>query len=299
MKCREVRSASRHRDAMASDDAKAAKKAKKAKKEKKEKKSKRAREDEEARATERGEEKKRSKRDAGGGGANEEKPTTTDDEATEQRDGKSDAAKKDAPAPGTFPTSSTHVYMGNLAWTIDEAALGEAFADCGEIVSVNWFEEKATGKFLGAGVVEFKTAEAAAAAVAATGRLVHKRETPVRFWEKRGNTAEERAAAKAAGGGGRAEIKPMGEKPEGCYTLFMGNLNFQIDDDTIYKFFMDGAGVGPHTIRWLTNKETGEFRGVGFADFSGAEIDAAAKLNGEKCMGRPIRLDWQAPSNRG
>jgi nucleolin len=189
--------------------------------------------------------------------------------------------------------------MGNLAWTIDEAALGEAFADCGEIVSVNWFEEKATGKFLGAGVVEFKTAEAAAAAVAATGRLVHKRETPVRFWEKRGNTAEERAAAKAAGGGGRAEIKPMGEKPEGCYTLFMGNLNFQIDDDTIYKFFMDGAGVGPHTIRWLTNKETGEFRGVGFADFSGAEIDAAAKLHGEKCMGRPIRLDWQAPSNRG
>ena len=147
---------------MASDDAKAAKKAKKAKKEKKEKKSKRAREDEEARATERGEEKKRSKRDAGGGGANEEKPTTTDDEATEQRDGKSDAAKKDAPAPGTFPTSSTHVYMGNLAWTIDEAALGEAFADCGEIVSVNWFEEKATGKLLGAGVVEFKTARAGA-----------------------------------------------------------------------------------------------------------------------------------------
>ena len=79
----------------------------------------------------------------------------------------------------------------------------------------------------------------------------------------------------------------------------MGNLNFQIDDDTIYKFFMDGAGVGPHAIRWLTNKETGEFRGVGFADFSGAEIDAAAKLIGEKCMGRPIRLDWQAPSNRG
>ena len=118
---------------MASDDAKAAKKAKKAKKEKKEKKSKRAREDEDARAPARGEEKKRSKRDAGGGGANEEKPTTTDDEATEQRDGKSDAAKKDAPAPGTFPTSSTHVYMGNLAWTIDEAALGEAFADCGAV----------------------------------------------------------------------------------------------------------------------------------------------------------------------
>lgn len=31
---------------------------------------------------------------------------------------------------------------------------------------------------------------------------------------------------KVVGGGGCVEIKFMGEKFEGCYMLFMGNLNF-------------------------------------------------------------------------
>ena len=57
--------------------------------------------------------------------------------------------------------------------------------------------------------------------------------------EQRGNTSEEKKAAKAA----KFEVKPMGPKPPGCYTLFMGNLNFGIDDDTIYNFFKDQAGA--------------------------------------------------------
>ena len=57
--------------------------------------------------------------------------------------------------------------------------------------------------------------------------------------EQRGNTGEEKKAAKAA----KFEVKPMGPKPPGCYTLFMGNLNFGIDDDTMYNFFKDEAGA--------------------------------------------------------
>jgi nucleolin len=88
----------------------------------------------------------------------------------------------------------------------------------------------------------------------------------------------------------------MGPKPPGCYTLFMGNLNFAIDDDAIYKFFKEGADAEMVAVRWLTNKESGEFRGVGFADFADDEnLDRAATLNGKPCMGRPIRMDWQAP----
>ena len=148
--------------------------------------------------------------------------------------------------------------MGNLAWSIDEAAIGEAFADCGAVVSIKWFEEKETKKFLGAGVVEFDSAEAAAKAVAA-GRPVLNRDTKIRRWEERGNTAEEKKAAKAS----KFEVKPLGPKPPGCYTLFLGNLNFAIDDDAIYNFFKEGAGAEMSAVRWLLNKETGEFRGVG------------------------------------
>ena len=274
---------------MGSDEGKKAKKAKKAKKEKKEKRDRVSEED--AEGKKRAKKRMREETSGGGDAGEENAPTTTTTETGEP------------PAPGTFPTSKTKVYCGNLSWNVDEQTLIEAFKDCGEVESVTWFEEKATGKFLGAGVVEFKTPEGAAKAVAACGRKVLGRETPTRFWEQRGNTAEERAAAKAAAreaGGGQGDVKKMGPKPDGCYTLFMGNLNFQIDDDKIWKFFMDNAEVEPTTVRWLTNKETGEFRGVGFADFADDEsLDAAAKCNGLPCMGRPIRLDWQAPSNRG
>lgn len=144
-------------------------------------------------------------------------------------------------------------------------------------------------------MVEFESAEAARRAVAAAGRSVHNRETKIRHWEQRGNTGEEKKAAKSA----KFDVKPLGPKPPGCFTLFMGNLNFGIDDDTMRAFFKDEGGAEMVTVRWLTHKESGEFRGVGFADFADDEnLDKAAELNGKPCMGRPIRMDWQAPKNK-
>ena len=55
--------------------------------------------------------------------------------------------------------------------------------------------------------------------------------------------------------------KPMSQvqdKPEGCRKLFIGNLSYEIDDETIVDFFKDcGTLTG---LRWLTRKDTGEFR---------------------------------------
>ena len=51
------------------------------------------------------------------------------------------------------------------------------------------------------------------------------------------------------------DIRP---KPPGCRKLFCGNLAYEIDDDTICNFFKEcGQLTG---LRWLTRKETGEFR---------------------------------------
>ena len=267
---------------------------KKEKKEKKDKKDKRERdaEDDTSLKKPRFEEEKS---DAVGAAADDEEPAMKFKSA-DGRKPQSNASAAPPPPLGTFPTSSTKVYMGNLAWSIDEAAIGEAFADCGEVVSIKWFEEKDTNKFLGAGVVEFESTEAAARAVAAAGREVHSRETKIRAWEDRGNTGEEKRAAKTA----KFDVKPLGPKPPGCFTLFLGNLNFGIDDDEMGKFFMEGAGATMTTVRWLTNKDTGEFRGVGFVDFPDDEnLDKAATMNGKPCMGRAVRMDWQAPGGRG
>ena len=46
-------------------------------------------------------------------------------------------------------------------------------------------------------------------------------------------------------------------------------------------------------LRWLTKKDTGEFRGCAFVEFgTPEEAEAAMLLDGEELLGRPIRLDW-------
>ena len=213
--------------------------------------------------------------------------------------------KKKPPKPGEFPLSNTKVYVGNLSWQIDDESLKRAFVDIGEIKSIVRMEEKLTKKFLGAGVVEFHSEEEATKAVENSGRMVLKRECKIRRWEQRGNTAEERKAAAERGESlpnsnqkekNKKKFPEMGEKPHGCYTLFMGNLDFNMTDDFIWDFFKQNAGVEMIKVRWLENRDTGEFRGQGYADFKKGEIDQAATLHNTPCMGgRPIKLDWQAP----
>jgi nucleolin len=65
---------------------------------------------------------------------------------------------------------------------------------------------------------------------------------------------------KAAGGSSSNQPprREKTEKPPGCKKLFAGNLSYNIDDETIVDFFKEcGALVG---LRWLTRKETEEFR---------------------------------------
>ena len=50
-------------------------------------------------------------------------------------------------------------------------------------------------------------------------------------------------------------LKERREKPEGCNKLFMGNVAYEIDDETICNFFKEcGEIVG---LRWLTHKDSG------------------------------------------
>ena len=243
------------------------------------------------------------------GGFGDDGNATTNRKEEEDKEGeeeeKQKEEKKKPPKPGEFPLSNTKVYMGNLSWQIDDESLKRAFVDIGEIKSIVWMEEKLTKKFLGAGVVEFHSEEEATKAVENSGRMVLKRECKIRRWEQRGNTAEERKAAAERGESlpnsnqkekNKKKFPEMGEKPHGCYTLFMGNLDFNMTDDFIWDFFKQNAGVEMIKVRWLENRDTGEFRGQGYADFKKDEIDQAATLHNTPCMGgRPIKLDWQAP----
>lgn len=73
--------------------------------------------------------------------------------------------------------------------------------------------------------------------------------------------------------------------------LFLGNLSYKVEDDDVRGFFEECGTL--EQIRWLTKRETGEFRGQGFVEFATTEMaEKAVLLNGHKLLGRPIIIDW-------
>ncbi len=57
------------------------------------------------------------------------------------------------------------LFVGNLPWSVDDAALGEAFAQYGEVTEARVARERDTGRSRGFGFVTFTADEAADAAL--------------------------------------------------------------------------------------------------------------------------------------
>ena len=136
----------------------------------------------------------------------------------------------------------------------------EFFKDVGEITDIHWLTDKESGQFYGSGFIEFGTHAEAKAAVAKAGEDLMGRPLKVDLAKPRAPRA---GGAGGAGGGGFKkkpfEVKPLGPKPDGCNTVFMGNLSYQIDEDAVKDFFKDCGGEIVN-IRWLTDRETGDFK---------------------------------------
>jgi nucleolin len=84
-----------------------------------------------------------------------------------------------------------------------------------------------------------------------------------------------------------APVKPEGE----CYTIFIGNLSWSVDEDAIRSAFESCGTIT--SVRFATDRETGEFRGFGHVEFE--EGDAAEKgvgMAGMDIGGRPVRCDY-------
>lgn len=100
------------------------------------------------------------------------------------------------------------------------------------------------------------------------------------------------------GGGGRVPTwinDPLSEKPEGCTTVYIGNLDFNITDEDVTAAFRDCGTI--RNIRWLT-KQDGSFRGSGFLEFEELDaVDKAVMLNGTPIIGRVARVDYAKGRN--
>jgi nucleolin len=200
---------------------------------------------------------------------------------------------KKGPCEGN-PMGHTRLFIGNLPFAVDDASLSAHVAPA-EMTHIKWISDKETGRFYGSAFVEMKTSQDAAIAVTKfngsqlMGRAIKINYAPARpgdIWPPTSKVVTGGQAGTAKG------VTSMSEKPDGCRKLFVGNLSFDIDDDTIYKFFAS-VGAEIKAVRWLSHHDTGDFKGCGFVEFWTSEAcDKGATLNGKNLLGRPIRIDW-------
>jgi len=243
----------------------------------------------------------------------EEENTTTIDEESKNdnnnetaagdsnNNGTADPKDKNKPCKGN-PQGITRLFLGNLPFAISEPTLSAHLLDC--VTHIKWITDKETGKFYGSAFCEVRNSKDAAKCLSKIngtnlmGRPIKINYAPVRSgeegdWPPRSRVITGGKVANAGGGqAGGSGIKAMSVKPEGCAKLFLGNLSYDIDDEGITKFFM-GVEAEIKSVRWLHHKDSGDFKGCGYADFWNTEAcEKAATLNGKNLLGRPIRIDW-------
>ncbi|CAH0373258.1 unnamed protein product [Pelagomonas calceolata] len=202
-----------------------------------------------------------------------------------KKEAKAAAAAAEAPAaePAAAPPTPTNgdevksVFCTNLAWAIDDDAIKAHFSDAGDILRIKWIEDRDTGKFKGMGVLEFADAATASKAV----EMKNETEVLGRTMYCRLDKPKPKSDR---------PVRQPKAKPEGCCKLYCGNLSYDIDDAALRAFF---EPLALSAIRWVTDRETGDFKGCGFAEFASTEdADQAFLKQGQVLMSRPVRLDW-------
>jgi len=214
------------------------------------------------------------------------------------------AALAEAKADGLAPTptksekpkrtlgkvNDARVYCGNLSFDLDEASLKKFFEPL-TITDVYWMQDRKTKQFRGMGFVTFSSSEEAKAAIEKNGEELMGRTIHVDFAKARGaDTTPKKRQSEYT----KVEDR---EQPEGCNTIFVGNLPFECEEkDKKIRAFFKGCGK-IDGVRWITRKKfKGDakiFKGCGFITFEDeACVAKAVKLNGNDFLGRPIRLDY-------
>ena len=71
--------------------------------------------------------------------------------------------------------------------------------------------------------------------------------------------------------------------------IFVGNLNFSVDNEQLSEFFSQYGTVTD--VRLIKDRETGRAKGFGFISFETEEMmEQALKADGQELLGRNLRV---------
>lgn len=169
-----------------------------------------------------------------------------------------------------------------LPWNTGEDEVRAAFTGSIEEVELPLDD---SGRSSGTAVITFSSRDDLDAALALDGSTFPGSERWMKVTEGRPSRKSIGAAPSSA------------TKPEGCDTVFVGNLPWDVTEEQMYELFGSCGEVA--RVRFATSQEDGSFRGFGHVQFSSGEsTDAAVALYGTELNGRAIRVDYAPPRNR-
>lgn len=124
-----------------------------------------------------------------------------------------------------------NLFVGNLSWNIDDEWLYREFEEFGELTGARVVTDRESGRSKGFGYVEFaKASDAAAALKAKKDTDIDGRSANVDFATPRDNAAPKDRANDRAKQYGDSNNPPSD-------TLFMGNLSFDADENSVGEAF--------------------------------------------------------------
>ncbi|EEF30417.1 Protein gar2, putative [Ricinus communis] len=177
--------------------------------------------------------------------------------------------------------SATKVYVGGIPYYSTEEDIRSYFEGCGTITEVDCMTFPDSGKFRGIAIIGFKTEAAAKRALALDGSDMGGFFLKIQPYK----TTRTFQAKKVS------DFAP--KIVEGYNRIYVGNLSWDITEEDLRKFF---SGCKISSVRWGTDKETGEFRGYGHVEFSdNLSLLMALKLDQQIVCGRAIKISCAVP----
>lgn len=186
------------------------------------------------------------------------------------------------------------LYVGNLDYGTDENRLRETFEEFGKVTDVFLPMDRNTQRPRGFGFVTMSTRPSAEAAIAKMdqqqldGRTI------------RVNEGRPKGQGPPGGGGGRGGFGPGGR--DGGFNaagkeevkLYVGNLSFHTDQETVQKFFEEYGEVKDCFLP--TDRETNKVRGFAFVTMGAEDAQKACEAtNGAELDGRTLRVNEAQP----
>jgi len=222
------------------------------------------------------------------------------DEEDAEKEAEEPASKKQKTekdsAAGGGEEQSFRLFVGGIAFSVDEAQLRKDFEECGEIADLKLLMDKETGNSRGIAFLTMADKKGFDAALKFDGDDYAGRKINVSVATSTGKGKDGKGKGKGKDGKGKGKKgKGPQEKPQGCTSVVVKGLSYEVTQEDLQKCFK-ACGEGPTNVKILTDRETGNSRGMAFVDFDDTNaVDEAMKLTETNLKGRSFYMDYSTP----